>query len=102
MKPLYEDESGDLHQPYFLGAHLPGNSGGGAGILRQGTRDLSLAECATLAGIITAQMIFPSNTRRKPKVRDIVLGLLKSRQDYPVRYQAALAGLCHPDTPVPV
>ncbi|MFR4417011.1 MAG: hypothetical protein ACLT8E_06300 [Akkermansia sp.] len=56
-------------------------------------RDLSLAECATLAGIIYGPNDFPHQTPGgSQKVRDIVLGLLKNEGKITeVQYQAALA-----------
>ncbi|MFQ9833376.1 MAG: transglycosylase domain-containing protein [Akkermansia muciniphila] len=78
----------------FWGHTFLGIAAAARGYYDKEPRDLSLAECATLAGIIYGPNDFSpiKHPEEAKKVRDIVLGLLKNEGKITeVQYQAALA-----------
>lgn len=78
----------------FWGHTFLGIAAAARGYYDKEPRDLSLSECATLAGIIYGPNDFSpiKHPEEAKKVRDIVLGLLeKEGKITPVQYEAALA-----------
>lgn len=89
----------------FWGHTFLGIAAAARGYYDKEPRDLSLAECATLAGIIYGPNDFPpSNIRRKQKsARYCPWPAEKRRQDYGSAVSGGPGGAYrHPDAPVPV